>query len=126
MNEVIAKAIVIENTSVVCLARVRASSGSYLTQATTTSLTVKVFNLNDRSQSGATQTPSKTSCVFDTLQTDARWSEDSTGYNLAVPITADYLTDGNIVYQVECKLVTTDSMPFYILWQVQTKDILSE
>lgn len=129
MSDVIAKAIILENSTAVCMARVRKSDGTYVVQSDLTSVTANVYNLRDHSLAG-TPTTTVAGTVYDSLQTtDARWlaaGGDSVGMNVAVTVDGSLLDVGNTTYQVEAKfLPASGNNAFYVVWQLQTKDILS-
>lgn len=89
---------VIQGTGVVVMARLRLTDANYITQAAITSVTQKVFHRG--TQVGNDNVLSKTTVVFDTLQTDDLWDKDSTGYNLKVVMLDTELPDGDKVYDV--------------------------
>ena len=77
------------------LARVDLWTGSLITQAAITSIKYTLYDLGF----GAMDAPSAVTghtdvsltvadVVFDTLQTDGRWTEDSTGYNFSLQLDA--------------------------------------
>jgi hypothetical protein len=72
------------------LARVDYFTGSLITQATTASIKYTIYDLGINA--GDAPAPvsghedevlTKGDVVFDSLQTDGRWTEDTTGYNFA-------------------------------------------
>lgn len=77
-----------EDSGVTLMARVVGSDGNNLTQAATTAITCKVYDGSGTNTLSPTVTVA--SAIFDTLQTDARWTADATGYNFRfeVPATA--------------------------------------
>lgn len=64
------------------------------------------------------------SVVFDTLQTDARWDVDSTGYNFGWQAPASLFPDGGTVYRVKVTLTLTGGAPVYLSWNVYARDVL--
>lgn len=118
------KARVIENSGAVLLARVVKDSGAAIVQADITSITAKVFSADDGTQI-STPTLTVAGCVYDTLQTDARWSADSIGYNVAISLSGDNWPDaGN--YRIEIKFTPASGNPFYVVWDVLALNIFSE
>ena len=100
--------IIIENNSSVLIARVRrAGNGGYLTQSTTTSISVKSYKQGDGSLVH-TSTPVIADVVFNTLQTGSEWQVDETGYNLRIPLSGSHFPDGQVSYQLELEIVPTD------------------
>lgn len=92
-----------------CLARVLAASGSYITQTATLSITCAVYDLHSATPNAAIATPTVTvaTSVYDTLQTGLAWTRDSTGYNFKHTLADTLFTTGNHVYQVEYTFTPT-------------------
>ena len=95
---IIYECVVYEDFPMTALARITGSDGNNLQQADLTSI---AYTVRDNNDSGASEVTSGTltiaDVVFDSLQTDARWTKDSTGYNFratipaaAFPSTSDY------------------------------------
>lgn len=107
----------------VFLARIRNSSGSYLTQATTTSIACTVYDITTGTAvSSSTPTVTVAASVYDTLQTGSPpWTKDSTGYNFrhAMPATA-FATAGK-VYQVSYVVTPTSGEVFEFRYYVSTR-----
>ena len=119
--------VVYEQSSLVVLARVkRVGSNSYLTIASTSSISVSTYN-STTAALVTTVTPTVSAVVFDTLQTDDRWNVegDTTGYNLAIPLTAAHFPDGNTNYQIEVLITPTDGYEIRFSVPVRTRDLLS-
>jgi len=79
---------VFKNGSATLLARIVDKAGTAITQATISSITYSVYLLDDQDADSRTavaghnaQSLTVSDIVFDTLQTDAIWTKDSTGYN---------------------------------------------
>ncbi len=88
-------------TGAAFMARIRGSDGSYVTQAATTSIAYAVSDVTTgASVSVITGSPVVSSTVFDTLQTDAAWSKDSTGYNFKHSLAATAFPTIGHVYLV--------------------------
>lgn len=124
----IVREIIIENSAVIILARVRKADGEYLTRAATSSLTCKVFDLDGETPDTAVATPSLViaDTIFDTLQIDSRWAKDGTGFNFSAGLAGTCFPSGGHTYQVEVKVTTTEGDPFYIVAQLGTENIRSE
>lgn len=120
----IAKAVVIEDSAAVLLARVLKASGAPIVQADVSSISVKVFDAGEASQVGSTYTPTVSAVVYNTLQTDSRWSEDTTGYNLAIALAGSYWpTAGR--YQAEVKITPVSGDAFYVVFALEALNIFS-
>lgn len=89
---------VIEGVGVPIMARVRLTDGTYVTQATTTSVTRKVYY-----QGTVVSTSALTvnTVIFDTLQQTSDnplWTLDTTGFNFNDVVDDDVFVDGDKVY----------------------------
>ncbi len=67
--------------------------GNNATQAVLSSITWKAWDEKDTATAYASGTLTVSSVVYDTLQTDGRWSADATGYNFRHDITQATFTD---------------------------------
>ena len=121
----ITKATVWEDGGATCLARVLGNAGTAITQASLTSIGCKVFDLNSTTPETAVSTPTVTiaSAVFDTLQTDARWTVDSTGYNFLFVIAASVLTTGDHRYRVEFKFTPASGEVFWLVYELHAQAV---
>ena len=117
-----------EGSGATIMSRSYLNSGSAITQATISTLTYKVFDLSSTAPTTATSTGSFTvaSVVFDTLQTDAIWTADSTGYNFKAAMTAASFPDGDRVYRVEVKFTPSSGQAWYQVWLVDSAETYSE
>jgi hypothetical protein len=111
----------IENSPAVIRALVKKQDGTALTQATTTSITAKVFNIDSGGQVGSDISADPATSVFDTLQ-----EGETTQYNLAIPIGGAYFPTGNTTYSIEIKVTPTTGDPFYIVVRHHARNIFSE
>lgn len=109
------------------LARIRSVNGSYLTQASLSSITYAVFNLTGNTPSTVLSSGTLTisSVVFDSLQTDARWTTDSVGYNFRVTIPGSAFALAATLYRVEVTFTDTDSQKFRVVFQPKTQPIMT-
>ncbi len=92
---------VMEGTGVPVMARIRLTTGSYITVATTTSITRRIFY--EGAQVGSDVTPVVADTIFDTLQTtsdNALWTLDTTGFNFNDVVDDNVFVDGDRVYYV--------------------------
>ena len=118
----ITQATVVEDNGAVLLARVRGTGGDYITQASVNSITVKSFDLNGDTGTAVYTDSSVTvaDVVFDTLQTsDARWTVDTTGFNLAYVLSTAALPDRSL-YQVEIVIDPASGDDFTLIYQIET------
>jgi hypothetical protein len=123
----ITKAIVIENSCATLLARIRAEDGSYPVQADISTVTCKVFDLDTSTEISPAPTFTAASTVFDTLQTsDPRWTVDATGFNFAAKLAGSNFPEGDTTYQVEIKITPVSGNAFYVVYDLDTFNLLSE
>jgi len=114
----IAHVTIYEDSGVTLMSRIVGHDAANIAQADVTSATRKVF-LNGATNSSTTLTVA--SVVFDTLQTDARWTVDSTGYNFADVVDDDVFTAGDGVYTVEYKITPATGADYHWTRRVHTK-----
>ena len=109
------------------IARIRSVNGSYLTQASLTAITYAVFNASGNSPSTvvASGTLTISSVVYDALQTDARWTVDSLGYNFLAVIPGTAFPLGGTLYRVEITFTDTSSQKFRVVFQPKTQAIMT-
>jgi len=113
---------VAEDSSFSVLARVDAN-GTDITQAATSSITYSAWDKADSSTTVASGTLTVSSVVYDTLQTDGRWSADATGYNFKHDIGATVLTSGGKTYRFEYKVTMTDGGVSHLIYDINTVEL---
>lgn len=116
---------VIENSGAVLMARIVNDLGVAVVQADISSLTCKVYN-NETGTLITSPTLSVGSTIYNTLQTPAAWTADSTGFNFAASLAGSCWPEGGVVYRVEVKVTPASGNPYYLVWDLQALDILSE
>lgn len=105
------------------MARVTGRDAANITQATISSITYKVFDIKDLPGSEKTSgTLTVSDVVFNTLQTDNRWSKDSTGYNFRHEMPASTFADGDRFYQVEYLFTPSTGEKFYLVFKIEAKE----
>jgi hypothetical protein len=115
-----------EDSGCFLMARVRGNAGSNITIASITSITSNVYdesNVNTLVAGPTTQTVS--SVVFDTLQTDSRWTKDSTGYNVGVSALAAWFPTGGHLYRVELAFVPVSGENFKVLYRIHAQNLVA-
>ena len=118
---------VCEDSTSALVARVLGRDGAAITQASLSSITCKVYDLDQAKVPTLISTPTVVvaDSIFDTLQTDATWSVDSVGYNFRFYLPASAVPTGNTRYEVEFHFVPVVGDPFYVPFQLTTVEIAS-
>lgn len=84
------------------MSRVYGAAATAILQADLSSIALYVYDRTTQEQVGVTLALTVSAVIFDTLQTDARWTKDATGYNFRTTISgATYFPDGDTSYRVE-------------------------
>jgi hypothetical protein len=117
-------AIISEGNPATILARIQDQFGVPISQSQVTSISVAVWNV-ETSTLIATTTPSVSSCVFDSFQTDGRWSIDAIGYNFAANIDGTSFNVGDNVFQIQATITPITGDPYVITARVQTRPVFS-
>ena len=116
-----------EDTPQVCMARVQGVGGTNITQASITSITCKVFDLSGATPDTAETTPTVTvaTSVFDTLQTDDMWDEDTVGYNFRFTVPAASFSTGDHYYLIEFTFTPTSGDAYTSTFEVYAAPLRS-
>ena len=88
--------------------------GSNMVQADVDTIEFAVYNDDTREQVQALTALVVANVVFDTLQTDDRWSADSDGYNFRHDVSHSLLTDPDVTYRIEYKITLDGGSEFYL------------
>lgn len=114
-----------EDAPVALMDRVRNLSHAYITQASLTSVTYKVYACNTKDDViaangtiGASGTLTVSTVVYDTLQTAAPWTKDATGYNLRYDSPGTDRPTGGLWYRYEILITPTSGGAFPVVWGV--------
>lgn len=103
------------------MARFKSPAGANGVQADITSITLSVFE-ESSSTAVATATLTVSSVVFNSLQTDARWTVDSTGYNFGYATVASQVPAPG-KYRFEFKFTPASGAVFHIVFLVPVMDL---
>lgn len=113
-----------EDSGVTNLARIVGNSAVNVTQASLSSISYKVFDLNTSTTEAVASGPlTISSVIFDTLQTDARWTADSTGYNFRHEVAASVFATARHRYRIEYLFTPTTGQPFWAVFEIITGQI---
>ena len=120
-------ATIMEDGGATMMARVVTADGTNLVQADLTGASVKVYDLNAADPAATVHTATLTiaSVVFDALQTDDRWSADSTGYNFRDTRAASVFTTGGHRYRVEYSFDPTSGEDFWLIFELTAQPVRS-
>lgn len=99
--------VVYEDSAFAILARVH-HNGVNVLQATVAALEYQIFYADSAVAHTTATSLTVASAVFDTLQTDGRWTRDATGYNLRHDVAASVLVDPTRDYEFEYKFTMSD------------------
>ena len=117
----IVKATVWEDGGATLMSRIVGNDAANIVQADITSISRVVFV--GSTISTAETTPVVATVVFDTLQTDARWAVDSTGYNFRQDVAASVFADGDTIYRVEYKFTPASGEVFWVVFDCLTVNV---
>ena len=117
-------ATIYEDTGITCMSRILGDDASAITQSTTSAITVAVFK---NASTSATYTASLTvaDVVFDSYQTDARWSKDSTGYNFRYAVVASVFDAGDATYRAEFKFTPSSGSQYFVIYKINTVEVFT-
>ena len=121
----ITEKIIFEGSSPTVLARVLGNDAAAIQQADFGDITFEVFK-NNSTTAAVTGTVTVASSVFDSYQTDARWTADKIGYNFRHAPAATVFADGDATYRIEYKFEPTGDEPFWAVYLITTAEIRSE
>jgi hypothetical protein len=117
-----------EDTDLTCMARAKLNGAvASFIQSAISAIERKIFDRTSATPGTALSTTAVVvaDSVFDTLQTDGRWTEDSTGYNFRDTIPAASLASGSSQYRVEYKVTTTSGSIFFLVFEVTSFAVFS-
>ncbi len=121
------KANVFEDSGAALMARVVGNDATLVTQAAIASIDCKVFDAVAGGNPLAEPAVTVADSVFDTLQTDDRWTADSTGYNFRHDLPASALADGGKTYRVEYLFTPNAGLgePFFVVFELTAVNLLT-
>lgn len=118
----IIKGTVFEDSGASAMARIVDNDGTLILQADFGTITYGVFDMSDPGASSNSLTVA--TVVFDTLQTDSRWTIDTAGYNFRHDIPASDFGSGAKNYRFEYKFAPSSGEAFHVVFEIATKDLL--
>ena len=117
-------ATIYEDTGATCMARIVGADATAITQATTSAITLAVFK---NANTSATYTASLTvaDVVFNALQTDGRWTKDSSGYNFRFSAIASIFASGDATFRLEFKFTPTSGSQYFVIYEIDTVEVFT-
>lgn len=109
-----------EDASATLMARIVGIDAAAITQATISSIAYRIADRHTKATIDS-DTLTVSSVVFDTLQTDARWTADATGYNFRWTLSAAQLPTGNRSVSVDLTLTTTGGDTIPVVFHLTTR-----
>ena len=124
MSNTPTRATIYEDSGVTCMARILGDDATAITQSVTSAITVAVFK---NTSTTATYTASLTvaDVVFNSYQTDARWSKDATGYNFRYAVIASVFDDGDATFRIEFKFTPTSGSQYFVIYEIDTVEVFT-
>lgn len=110
--------VAIEDGGATLLARIVGNDAANINQASISAITYNVFTKGGGVDRAENSPLSKTVVIFDTLQTDAVWTIDGTGYNFKYAAVPLEFPTGNEVSVFEFKFTPTTGQVFYVLYEI--------
>ena len=125
MSDGIEKRHVWEGANITLMARVTKPDGTNITQASISSIAMKVFALSDSAQVGVTAALTVASVVSDSLVTTTPWTKDTTGYNFTYELTGStYLPNGGETYRIEIVFTLAAGGTVPVVYEPTTRNLL--
>lgn len=124
MSNTPTKATIYEDSGLTCMARILSESAAAITQATTSSIELKTFK-NTSTTATSTTALTVADVVYDSYQTDARWTKDSTGYNFKYPVPSSVFDDGDATFRLEFRFTPTSGSNYWVIFSIDTVEVWS-
>lgn len=109
------------DTAVYLMADVRWTDGTRITQATTDSIVCRSVDLDDTSTAISQPSVTVSTSVFDSLQTDSRWTVNSTGYNFGFILPGAAIPDARKTYLVTFDFIPNSGETVRHAWRITTE-----
>lgn len=116
----IASVLTFEDTATQLMARVLGPTGVVVEQADFAAISRRVFLTSDGVEVESEDALVIANVIFDTLQTDARWTVDATGYNFRDDCPGTRFPNSGAKYRVEYKFTPNVGEIFYAGFDVST------
>lgn len=121
------KAVIWEDSGATLMARVVGNDAADLQQADVTGISYKIFDLDSATPGTATATGTcvVATVIKDTLQTDDRWTVDSTGYNFIEATAASLWPTGDHRYRIEYIFDPVSGEDFPVVFELSVRAIVT-
>lgn len=112
-----------EDGGATLMARVTGWNAADIVQSDISSIHYSVYDRTAETSVVSATALTVSAVVFNTLQTDARWSVDSEGYNFRHTVPASALPNGDRLYRVEYKFTPASGEVFFLAFDIQAQAI---
>ncbi len=118
---------VLEDSDFSLMFRVYGADAAAITRASLTSITYTVWDLDatDPTSSVDSGTLTVADVVFDTLQSDDRWTTDDVGYNFRHDVADTVCSTGGHTYRIEHKFTASGGQIFFLVSRVQCEPVMT-
>jgi hypothetical protein len=114
--------VVWEDSTPFLMARIEGTDGDLITQADVSSIAYTSVDMHgDTTSAVSSGALVVAATVFDTLQTDSRWTVDSTGYNFGFLLPAACIPEGDRCYSIDVVLTMASGGSIPVVWKLTTK-----
>jgi len=118
--------VVWERSGVSLMARIVGQDAQNITQSALVSISFKIFDLAVPEAAKSSGTLTVSSVVFNTLQTDTRWTKDATGYNFRHDVGATAFSGGTKDWRIEYLFTPSGgAAPFWVVFELHAHRIYS-
>lgn len=117
----VTQAMVWEDSGAFFMADIVGNDAAAITQASITGITCKVFDSSGTS--AGTPTIVVANVVFDSYQTDARWTVNTTGYRFGYAMADTIFTTGGETYTVEFMFDPASGSDFPVVYTVTARNL---
>lgn len=107
------------------MARILGEDAEPIVQSDVSSIALKVYDQENAIAAITEVTPVVSSVIFNSLQTDARWTSDATGYNFRYHALPATVPNGGKIYRMEFVLTMADTSKIPIVFEVPTVPLFS-
>lgn len=114
----------LEDSGVSSMARVMGHDGATIVQRDMDTIRRTIYNKATGELIQQGQPLTVADIVFDTLQTDDRWTADAIGYNFRDDIPAAKFADGDATYRIEYKFTPVDGEAWRVPFEATATEVL--